>query len=406
VDDHSTPARAAGLDAADPLAAHRDRFVGSESDLVYFDGNSLGRPLRATAQSLAAFVEGEWGTRLIRGWDESWFDLPLTVGDDLGRVALGAAPGQVTIGDSTTVLLYKAIRAAVAARPDRTEIVLDRDNFPTDRYVAAGIAQECGLSLRWIEADPATGVTVEEVAEAVGEQTALVVLSHVAYRSAWLADGPAITATAHDAGALVLWDLSHSGGSVPVELDAWGADLAVGCTYKYLNGGPGSPAYVYVAQRHLDSFSQPIQGWIGATDPFLMGPTYAPAAGVRRFQSGTPPVLAMVPLRDMLALLDEVGMDAVRAKSIGLTAYALDLADELLAPLGAEVATPRDAERRGGHVTVRHQDMESVTTRLWERDVIPDYRDPGGLRIGLSPLSTSYAEVAAGIEAVRDELQG
>ncbi len=404
MDDHSTSARARGLDAADPLAPHRDRFVGAESDLVYFDGNSLGRPLRTTARTLADFVEGEWGSRLIRGWDESWFDLPLTVGDDLGRVVLGAAPGQVTIGDSTTVLLYKAMRAAVTARPGRTEIVLDRDNFPTDRYVAAGIAQECGLTLRWIDVDTASGATVEQVTEAVGEQTALVVLSHVAYRSAWLSDAPAITAAAHDAGALVLWDLSHSGGSVPVELDAWGADLAVGCTYKYLNGGPGSPAYVYVAQRHLDTFTQPIQGWIGATNPFLMGPTYAPAAGVRRFQSGTPPVLAMVPLRDMLALLEDVGIDAVRAKSIGLTTYAIELADELLAPLGVEVASPRDPDRRGGHVTVRHPAMEAVTARLWERDVIPDYRDPGGLRLGLSPLSTSYAEVAAGVEAVRDEL--
>ncbi len=405
MDDHSTSARARGLDAADPLAAHRDRFVGAGSDLVYFDGNSLGRPLRTSASALASFVEGEWGGRLIRGWDESWFDLPLTVGDDLGRVVLGAAAGQVTVGDSTTVLLYKAIRAAVAARPGRTEIVVDRDNFPTDRYVAAGITQECGLALRWIDVDRATGVTVEQVTDAVGEQTAVVVLSHVAYRSAWLADGAAITAAVHDAGALVLWDLSHSGGSVPVELDAWGADLAVGCTYKYLNGGPGSPAYVYVAQRHLDTFTQPIQGWIGATDPFLMGPTYAPAVGVRRFQSGTPPVLAMVPLRDMLALLEEVGIKAVRAKSVGLTTYAIELADEWLAPLGAEVATPRDPDRRGGHVTVRHPAMEAVTARLWERDVIPDYRDPGGLRIGLSPLSTSYAEVAAGLEAVRDELQ-
>lgn len=398
--------RAAVLDAADPLAAYRDRFVGADTDLVYFDGNSLGRPLRATADTLSGFVGGEWGGRLIRGWDEGWLDLPLTVGDDLGRVVLGAAPGQVTIGDSTTVLLYKAMRAAVAARPGRSEIVLDRDNFPTDRYVAAGVAQECGLTLRWIDVDPAGGVTVDQVAEAVGERTALVVLSHVAYRSAWIADGPAITALVRDAGALVLWDLSHSGGSVPLALDDWGADLAVGCTYKYLNGGPGSPAYLYAARRHLDALTQPIQGWIGATDPFLMGPTYTPAAGVRRFQSGTPPVLAMLPLRDMLALIEEVGIDAVREKSIGLTAYAVELVDERLAPLGAEVASPRDPRLRGGHVTVVHPAMKDVTAALWRRDVIPDYRDPGGLRLGLSPLSTSYAEVAAGIEAIRDELRG
>ena len=395
---------AADLDATDPLAAYRDRFVGADTDLVYFDGNSLGRPLRVTGDRLAAFVSDEWGGRLIRGWDEGWFDLPLTVGDRLGRVALGAAPGQVTIGDSTTVLLYKAMRAAVAARPGRTELVLDRDNFPTDRYLAAGLAEECGLTLRWIDVDTAEGVRPEQVAAVVGEQTALVVLSHVAYRSAWLADAATITSLAHDAGALVLWDLSHSGGSVEVELDAWNVDLAVGCTYKYLNGGPGSPAYLYAARRHLATMEQPIQGWIGARDPFLMGPDYAPADGVRRFQSGTPPVLSMLPVNDMLEVLEEAGIAAVREKSVALTQYAVQLADELLSTLGVEVASPRDPALRGGHVTLRHPSMEAVTARLWQRDVIPDYRDPGGLRIGLSPLSTSFAEVERGMTAVREEL--
>jgi kynureninase len=395
---------AADLDAADPLASYRDRFVGSDTDLVYFDGNSLGRPLRVTGERLASFVAGEWGGRLIRGWDEGWFDLPLTLGDTLGRVALGAAPGQVTFGDSTTVLLYKAMRAAVAARPGRTEVVLDRDNFPTDRYVAAGVADECGLTLRWIDVDPAEGVRPEQVAAVVGEQTALVVLSHVAYRSAWLADAGAITSLAHEAGALVLWDLSHSGGSVVVELDAWQADLAVGCSYKYLNGGPGAPAYLYAAQRHLGTLTQPVQGWVGGRDPFLMGPDYTPADGVRRFQSGTPPVLAMLPVRDMLELVDEVGIATVREKSLALTGYAVQLADELLGRLGVEVASPRDPGLRGGHVTLRHPAMKAVTARLWERDVIPDYRDPGGLRLGLSPLSTSFAEVERGVHAVREAL--
>jgi kynureninase len=395
---------AAALDAADPLASYRDRFVGADTDLVYFDGNSLGRPLRVTGDRLAAFVSDEWGGRLIRGWDEEWFDLPLTLGDRLGRVALGAAPGQVTIGDSTTVLLYKAMRAAVAARPGRTELVLDRDNFPTDRYLAAGLAEECGLTLRWIDVDTAEGVHPEQVAAVVGEQTALVVLSHVAYRSAWLADAATITSLAHDAGALVLWDLSHSGGSVEVELDTWNVDLAVGCTYKYLNGGPGSPAYLYAARRHLATMEQPIQGWVGARDPFLMGPDYAPAEGVRRFQSGTPPVLSMLPVRDMLEVLEQAGIAAVREKSVALTQYAVQLADELLSTLGVEVASPRDPALRGGHVTLRHPSMEAVTARLWRRDVIPDYRDPGGLRIGLSPLSTSFAEVERGMTTVREEL--
>ncbi len=392
------------LDAADSLAPYRDRFVGADQPLVYFDGNSLGRPLAATGPRLARFVEQEWGGRLIRGWDESWFELPVTLGDDLGRIVLGAAPGQTVVGDSTTVLLYKLMRAAVAARPGRTEIVIDRDNFPTDRYVADGVARECGLSLRWIDVELDAGVTAAQLEEAVGPATALVVLSHVAYRSAWLADLPELTRIVHDAGALVLWDLCHSAGSVPVGLDAAGVDLAVGCTYKYLNGGPGSPAFAYVAERHLAELTQPIQGWIGAVDPFLMGPAYAPAEGVRRFLSGTPPIVGMLAMQDMLALLDEAGIAAVRAKSVALTSYAVDVADELLAPLGVVLASPRDPARRGGHVTLNHPLMREVTAALWQRDVIPDYRDPHGLRIGLSPLSTSFAEVRRGLEAVREVL--
>ena len=359
-----------------------------------------------TGPRLARFVEEEWGGRLIRGWDERWFDLPRTIGDELGRVVLGAAAGQTAIGDSTTVLLYKLMRAAVAARPGRTEIVIDRDNFPTDRYVAAGIAEECGLTLRWIDVDLAAGVTADQLAAVVGEQTALVVVSQVAYRSAWLADVPGLTRIAHDAGALVLWDLCHSAGSVEVELDAWGVDLAVGCSYKYLNGGPGAPAYCYVARRHLDTLTQPIQGWMGAVDPFLMGPTYTPASGIRRFLSGTPPIVGMLAVQDMLELVDEAGMAAVRAKSVALTSYAVEVADDLLADRGVVLASPRDPALRGGHVTLKHPLMREVTAALWERDVIPDYRDPGGLRIGLSPLSTSFAEVEQGLVAVRDTLAG
>ena len=399
-----TDATAARLDRDDPLATYRDLFVGADDALVYFDGNSLGRPLRVTGERLSRFVEEEWGGRLIRGWDERWMELPTAIGDELARVALGAGPGQTTIGDSTTVLLYKAMRAALAARPGRSEIVLDRDNFPTDRYLAQGIAAELGSRLRWIDVDTAAGVTAEQLAAAVGPDTALVVLSHVAYRSAWLADMPALTGVAHDAGALVLWDLSHSVGSVPMQLDAWEVDLAVGCTYKYLNGGPGAPAFIYVAARHLADLVQPVQGWIGAADPFLMGPDYAPAEGIRRFLSGTPPIVGMLAMQDMLAVLDEAGMPAVRAKSLGLTEYAVQLADELLAPLGAVLASPRDPELRGGHVTVNHPRMREVTAALWKRDVIPDYRDPHGLRLGLSPLTTSYAEVRAGLEAVAEEL--
>ena len=382
--------RAGALDAADAIAGVRDAFVGSETDLVYFDGNSLGRPLRATAERVRAFVEAEWGARLIRGWDEKWYEQPIALGDEIGRVCLGAAPGQTFVGDSTTVLLYKLIRAAVDSAPDgRDEIVIDDDNFPTDRYLVEGIAAERGMTVRWLEVSRDAGATAEGAAAVVGERTALVVLSHVAYRSGFLADVEAITRVVHDAGALVLWDLSHSVGSVTTELDAWEVDLAVGCTYKYLNGGPGSPAFAYVAAGH-QGMRQPIQGWMGHADPFRMGPGYTPADGVRRFISGTPPISAMLGLADMIDLIDTVGMSEVRAKSVALTTYAVELADELLAPLGVTLGSPRDPGQRGGHVTLQHDRMREVVAALWQRDVIPDYRDPGGLRVGLSPLSTSF----------------
>ena len=395
---------AEALDREDPLAGFREHFVGAESPLVYFDGNSLGRPLKVTGPRLQRFVEEEWGGRLIRGWDEGWFELPEVIGDDLGRVVLGAAPGQAAVGDSTTVLLYKLLRAAVALRPGRTEIVLDRDNFPTDRYVAEGVAQECGLTLRWVDVDTAAGITAEQLSAVLGERTAVVLLSHVAYRSAWVADVPTLTRMSHDAGALVLWDLCHSAGALPVALDEWDVDLAVGCTYKYLNGGPGAPAFCFVAARLLDEVTQPIQGWMGAAAPFQMGPTYQPAGGIRRMLSGTPPIVGMLALQDMLALVEKAGVEAVRAKSVGLTAHAIDLTDRDLP--GVEVASPRDPDRRGGHVTLRHPRMRDVTAALWRRDVIPDYRDPDGLRLGLSPLSTSYAEVERGLETVREVLAG
>lgn len=395
------------LDAADPLARFRDRFVGADTDLVYFDGNSLGRPVAAAADRLGEFVRQDWGGRLIRGWDESWMELPTRLGDDLGRIALGAAAGQTAVGDSTTVWLYKLMRAAVdhAVRTDprRTEIVIDTDNFPTDRYVAEGIAAERGLTLRWIEVDTSAGVTAEQLTAAVGERTALVVLNHVAYRSAWLADLPDLTRVAHAAGALVLWDLCHSAGAVPVALDESDVDLAVGCTYKYLNGGPGSPAFGYVNARLQGELTQPIQGWMGHADPFLMGPGYRPAPGMRRFISGTPPILGMVAMQSMLELVEEAGIDAIRAKSVALTSYAVELADATLPEVA--LASPRDPALRGGHVTLHHDRMREVTARLWERDVVPDYRDPGGLRIGLSPLSTSFDEVERGIAAVAEALR-
>ncbi|MDQ4502707.1 kynureninase [Sinomonas sp. ASV322] len=397
--------RAAALDADDPLARFRELFVESPDVVSYLDGNSLGRPLRRTAEDVRVFAEEEWGGRLIRGWDERWLDEPLVLGDRLGGACLGAAAGQTVIADSTTVNLYKLIRAAVElAGPDRTEIVADTDNFPTDRYLVEGIGAERGLTVRWIDADPLTGVTTAQAAEAISERTAVVVLSHVAYRSGYIADARAITEFAHRAGALVVWDLCHSAGAVPVELDAWGADFAAGCTYKYLNGGPGSPAFAYVAARHHAALRQPVQGWLGRRDAFEMGPGYEPADGIRRFISGTPPIFAMLPLRGMLELVEEAGIAAIREKSIALTEFAIAAHGKLLEPLGVTLASPADAAVRGGHVTLEHPSFREVTQRLWGRGVIPDFRAPQGLRLGLSPLSTSFGETLRGIEAVRDEL--
>ncbi len=402
-------ARARALDEADPLGAYLHRFLTPEgSDLVaYFDGNSLGRPLARTADALDRFVRVEWGGRLIRGWDERWMDLPLTLGDRLGSVALGAAPGQTFVGDSTTVLLYKLARAAVDEQlvRGRDEIVLDVDNFPTDRYVLEGIAAERGARLVWVEPSPVDGVTREQIAERVGPRTALAVFSHVAYRSGWRADVPGITAAVHEVGGLVLWDLCHSGGAVPVALDEWDVDLAVGCTYKYLNGGPGSPAYAYVATRHHGVLQQPVWGWLGRQDAFAMAPGYVAAPGIRSFVSGTPPVLAMVPLEAYLELLAEAGVDAVRAKSLALTDFALSVIDARLAPLGVEVVSPRDHAHRGGHISIRRPGFREVTRRLWRQGVIPDYREPDSIRIGLAPLSTSFAEVARGLAALEAQLR-
>lgn len=409
VDAEDLEDEAAALDAADPLRRFRDEFVGSEASLVYFDGNSLGRPPSASIERLATFARDEWGGRLIRGWDESWMQLPFTIGDEIGRTAIGAAAGQTVIGDSTTVLLYKLVRAAFdaqhAADPARVEIVVDRDNFPTDRYVVDGIARERGGRVRWVDVDITAGATADSLRRSVGPETAVVVLSHVAYRSGYLTDAAALTRIAHDAGALILWDLCHSAGSVPVEADAWDFDLAVGCTYKYLNGGPGSPAFAYVAHRHQATLAQPIQGWMGTADVFAMGPDYRPAEGMRRFISGTPPVVGMLAMQDTLEMIADAGIQSIRAKSVALTEFAIRVADALLAPLGVTVASPRDAALRGGHVTLSHPSMRKVTAALWEHDVIPDYRDPDGLRIGLSPLSTSFTETFAGLVAVAEAVR-
>jgi kynureninase len=398
--------KATDLDAADPLAKFRDRFITPhDADVIsYLDGNSLGRPLKRTAELMDEFIREKWAGRLIRGWTDEWMEWPLTLGDRLGSVALGAANGQTVIADSTTVLIYKLARAAVDARTGRNRVVLDTDNFPTDRYVLEGIAAERNLELVWISTDPAEGIHPSQVASAVDERTALVLFSQVAYRSGWLADVPEITRIAHAAGALAMWDLCHSAGSVPINLDEWGVDLAVGCTYKYLNGGPGSPAFAYLAGRLQDEVRQPIWGWMGHRASFEMGPGYEPAPGARALISGTPPILAMVPLHANLDMLAEAGITKIREKSQRITSYAMELSDEWLKPLGVEVVSPRDPSQRGGHVTLQKAGFAEILEPLWDRGVIPDYRRPDGLRIGPAPLSTSFDEVHRGLAILRDLL--
>lgn len=394
--------RAHDLDAADPLKAYLDRFVdpGDGNVLAYLDGNSLGRPLKITAERLEAFVNGQWAQRLIRGWTDEWMEWPHSIGDAIGAAALGAAPGQVIIADSTTVMLYKLARAAVAMRPGRTEIVIDTHNFPTDRYVVESIAEERSLTIRWIDTDPDAGITGEDVAAAVGPNTALALFSHVAYRSGHLADMSAITRVVHDAGAMILWDLSHSVGSVPVHLDDCFVDFAVGCTYKYLNGGPGAPAFGYVRTDLQEQVSQPIWGWLGRVDAFEMEHGYEAAAGIRRIISGTPPIIAMIPVRAGVELVAEAGIEAIRAKSIALTEFAIDVVDSWPAEMQVTIGSPRASASRGGHVTIRRPDFRELTPRLWEHGVIPDFRAPDGIRLGLSPLSTSFVELYRGLEAI------
>jgi kynureninase len=398
--------RAAALDASDPLAGFRDQFIGSDDPAItaYLDGNSLGRPLRATRDRMNRFVDQIWARRLIRAWDEGWMDDPVRIGDQIGSVVLGAAPGQTVVGDSTSVMLYKWIRAALASQPGRDEIIVDIGNFPTDRFVVEGIAAELGMRLRWLEADRRSGITVDQVSEVIGSRTALILLSDVAYRSGHLADVAAITTLAHDHEALVLWDVCHSAGVIPRRLDEWRVDLAVGCTYKYLNGGPGSPAFGYVRADLQQRLRQPIQGWMGSAEPFAMAAHYLPSDGIRRFLSGTPSILGMLAMQDMLALIEQAGLDAIRAKSVALTEYAIEISDRLLAPQRVQIGSPRDPAVRGSHVTLEHPEFRVATAQLWELGVIPDFRPPDGLRIGLSPLSTSFAEVYQGLAAVREVL--
>jgi kynureninase len=395
---------AAPLDAADPLASFRDRFVIAEPELIYLDGNSLGRLPQATAERLAGVVDLEWGRELVRGW-EHWLDEPARVGDLLGASILGAEPDEVIVTDSTTVNFFKLADAAVESLPARRIVITDRANFPTDRYVLEGIARRRDLEIAWLDGDPVDGPTVADVEAALAahpDDVALVTLSHVNYRSAAIADMAAITSAAHEEGARVLWDLSHSAGAIEVDLAGSGADLAVGCTYKYLNGGPGAPAWLYVRRDLQRQLRNPIQGWFGQRDQFAMGQGYDPAPGIREWQTGTPGILGLAAAEEGIRLVAEAGIAGTRAKGVALTEYAIALHDAWLAPLGFTLGSPRDPRRRGAHVAVRRDDARELTAQLIERGVVPDFREPDSIRLGLSPLTTSFADVHEGIRRLRE----
>jgi kynureninase len=392
------------LDAADPLAGYRERFLLEDPALIYLNGNSLGALPLATLRRMETVFREEWGTALARSWDH-WVDLPARAGDLVGELT-GAAPGQVIVTDNTTVNLYKLAAAALDARPGRHVIITDDDNFPSDRYVMAGLAAQRGAELRLLATDINQGVHPDLVRAAVSEDTALVSLSHVAYRSGALADMAAITAIAHQAGALMLWDLCHSVGAVPVDLDGCDVDLAVGCTYKYLNAGPGAPAFAYVCARLREVLRQPIWGWFSQRDQFGMGPSYDPAPGMAKFMTGTPSIPGVAAVQEGARLLLEAGLEPMRAKSMALTAYLIELADAWLVPLGCTIATPREASRRGSHVSFCHPDAERIVARLASGGIITDYRTPDRFRFGLSPLTTRFTDVWDAADAARALLAG
>jgi kynureninase len=390
------------LDRDDPLAGLREQFVIDDPELLYLDGNSLGRLPRRSIARLREVVEREWGERLIRSWNEGWMDLPARAGDLLGEHLLGAAPGQVAVSDSTSVNLYKLGAAALDASPGREVIVSDRHNFPTDRYVLEGLAAERGRRLELVEFDELEGPTAAAVERVVDRRTALLCLSHVDYRSGALADMAAIDAVAGRAGTMTLWDLCHSVGAVPVELDAAGADLAVGCTYKYLNAGPGAPAFLYVGREHQARLRQPIWGWFGQREQFAMGQGYDPAPDVSRFLVGTPFVPGVALVEEGAALLAEAGIERLRAKGIALTELIVALHDEWLAPLGFGLASPRDPALRGSHVALAHPDGYRISQALISRArVIPDFRPPDRIRLGPAPATTRFVDVWDAMDRLR-----
>jgi kynureninase len=392
---------AEAMDREDPLAAFRAEFVDVDdgSAPVYLDGNSLGRPSKAVKDAARRALY-EWSSALVGGWSR-WIDLPFTVGDRLGRI-LGAAPGQTVVCDNTTINLYKLASAALAARPERHRIVCDAGDFPTDRYVLQGLALATGRDLVALQGDPIDGVSVDEIVAALDDDTALLCLSHVNFRSGARLNIDAVTNAAHRTGALMLWDLCHSAGAVPVDLDDAGVDLAVGCTYKYLNAGPGAPAFLYVRNEMLGHLGQPIWGWFGQRDQFAMADDFDPQPGIGRFLTGTPSVQGVSAVDAALDTVEAAGVNALWWKSQQLTALLVELVRSELEPLGAALATPADPGRRGAHVSIAHPRAWALCSALVQGGlVVGDFRPPDVIRLGPAPLYTRFVEVFDAVQRIK-----
>ncbi len=383
------------LDGGDVLAGFRNKFVITDSELIYADGNSLGRLPVAAAERIDTTVRHEWGDRLIRGWNAGWYDAASRVGDKIGQL-IGAGPGRVVVSDTTSINLFKLTMAALSLQPERSRIISDVLNFPSDLYILQGCVDLLGNRhhLDLIPSDDGLTIDMQILYDTIDEKTALVTLSQVVFKSAYLYDVEAVTRKAHEAGAMVLWDMSHSVGVVPAELDRWDVDLAVGCTYKYLNGGPGAPAFLYVRPDLQDKTVQPIWGWFGQKRPFEFGLDYDPADGIKRFLVSSPPILSLSAMEASVDLLLEAGIDRIRVKSTDLTSYLIFLYETRLKSLGFELGTPREPERRGSHVSLQHKEAYRINRALIdEMKVIPDFREPNIIRLGLSPLYNSFEDV-------------
>jgi kynureninase len=373
-------------------ASFRDRFVITDPNVIYLDGNSLGRLPKTAISAVQHAVEQQWGDRLIRGWNEHWLNLPSEISGVLAAI-LGVAPDEVALSDSTSVNLYKLASGCLRSQPNRPVILTDTENFPSDLYLLQGIAKQLNRELQIIEPS--------KIANALSDEVALLSLSHVAFRSGFVFDMAKITKAAHDKGAMVLWDLSHSVGAVPTPLRESHADFAVGCTYKHLHGGPGSPAFLFVRRDLQTTIENPIQGWFGQQSAFDFGLQYQPAEGIARFQVGTPPILSVVGCQTGINLVAEAGIDAIRTRSLQQTDRIIGHFDARLEPLGFSLLTPRNQTERGAHVTLGHPDAWRIVRSLIEdENVIPDFRAPDGVRLGPAPLYTTDDEIDRAIDAI------